>query len=264
MAASNASRRIQRAGTHVRCRRDARSGNALPLPRPQRPALYRDRRLKALDQAVARDSTDDEASLEVAALFLDKYNFADAKTTLDPILARNARHPRALALMARLRRAEGSPGDALTLITRALEVAPSHAELRALEASGLLDLERLDEARQAAEKALGFDSTHATARAALAAVRALRGDSSGIAAMHRGLRPRSPDEVAYYSALAEIAGRNRLYREAADFARRALVADSSDAHALALLGSNLLRIGDMAQARTAGAGLQARSCTTVD
>lgn len=212
------------------------------------PALYRDA-LKALDQAVSRDSTDDEASLEIAALFLDKYNFADAKTTLDPILARNARHPRALALMARLRRAEGSPGDALTLITRALEVAPSHAELRALEASVLLDLERLEDARQAAEKALGFDSTHATARAALAAVRTLRGDSSGVAALQQGLRPRSPDEVAYFSALAEIAGRNRLYREAADFARRALVADSSDAHALALLGSNLLRIGDMVQGR---------------
>lgn len=160
------------------------------------PALYRDA-LKALDQAVTRDTTDDEASLEVAALFLDKYNFADAKGTLDPILARNPRHPRALALMARLRRAEGSPGEALTLITRALEVAPSHAELRALEASVLLDLERLDDARQAAEKALGADSTHPTARAALAAVRTLRGDSSGIAALHGGLTPGSPDEVAY-------------------------------------------------------------------
>ncbi|MEW5919262.1 MAG: hypothetical protein AB1762_22865, partial [Gemmatimonadota bacterium] len=63
------------------------------------------------------------------------------------------------------------------------------------------------------------------------------------------LTPRSPDEVAYFSTLAEIAGRNRLYREAAEFARRALAADSLDAHALALLGSNLLRIGEMQEGR---------------
>jgi tetratricopeptide (TPR) repeat protein len=212
------------------------------------PQLFRDA-LKALDQAVARDSADDEASLEVAALFLEKYNFAEAKSTLDPILARNARHPRALALMARLRRAEGHPGEALTLVTRAIEAAPEHAELRALEASVLLDLERLDDATEAASKALGGDSTLATARAALAAVQLLRGDSSGVAAHLQGLAQHSPDEVAYFSALAETAGRNRLYREAAGFARRALQADSTDAHALALLGNNLLRIGEMAQGR---------------
>jgi cellulose synthase operon protein C len=212
------------------------------------PQLFRDA-LKALDQAVARDSADDEASLEVAALLLEKYNFAEAKNTLDPILARNARHPRALALMARLRRAEGHPGEALTLVTRAIEAAPEHAELRALEASVLLDLERLDDASAAASKALGGDSTLATARAALAAVQLLRGDSSGIAARRAGLAQHSPDEVAYFSALAETAGRNRLYREAAGFARRALQADSTDAHALALLGNNLLRIGEMAQGR---------------
>ncbi len=210
--------------------------------------LFRDA-LKAVDQATARDSSDDDASLEAASLFLTKYNFADAKSTLDPILARNARHPRALALMARLRRAEGHPGEALTLVTRALEVAPDHAELRALEASILLDMERLDDARVAAEKSLGGDSTQAAARAALAAVQLLRGDSSGIALRRQGLAARSPDEVAYFSALSEIAGRNRLYREASAFARRALEADSIDAHALALLGNNLLRIGDMAEGR---------------
>ena len=212
------------------------------------PQLFRDA-LKALDRAVARDSADDEASLEVAALFLEKYNFADAKRTLDPILARNQRHPRALALMARLRRAEGAPGEALGFVTKALDVAPGNADLRALEASVLLDLERLDEARLAATQALGVDSTQATARAALAAVRLLRADSSGIAALRQGLPPNSPDEGAYFNALAEIAGRNRLYREAAGFARRALAADSMDAHALALLGNNLLRIGDIAQGR---------------
>jgi tetratricopeptide (TPR) repeat protein len=212
------------------------------------PQLFRDA-LRALDQAVARDSTSDEASLEVASLFLEKYNFADAKRTLDPILARNKHHPRALALMARLRRAEGFPGDALSFVTRALEVAPAHAELRALEASVLVDLERLDEARSAAEKAIASDSSLATARAALAAVRYLRGDSSGVAALQSGLAPHSPDEAMYFRTLAEIAGRNRLYREAAGFAQRALVADSLDTHALALLGSNQLRIGEIAEGR---------------
>lgn len=212
------------------------------------PQLFKDA-LRALDQAVARDSSDDEAALDVAALFLEKYNFADAKSTLGPILARNARHPRALALMARLRRAEGHPGEALTLVRRALDVAPAHADLRALEATVLLDLERLEDAAVAANQALGADATQATARAALAAVQLLRGDSSGIAVRRLGLPPRSPEEVAYFSALAEIAGRNRLYRQAADFAGSALQADTTDAHALALLGNNLLRLGEMAQGR---------------
>jgi tetratricopeptide (TPR) repeat protein len=212
------------------------------------PQLFRDA-LRALDQAVARDSTDDEARLEVAALFLEKYNFADAKSTLDPLLARNAKHPRALMLMARLRRAEGHPGEALGFVTRALDVAPGHAEVRALEASILLDLERFSDAKAAADRALGSDSTHPGARAALAALRYLRGDSAGIAALREGLPAPSPEEATYFTTLAEIAGRNRLYREAAAFARRALAADSLDAHALALLGSNLLRTGEMREGR---------------
>jgi tetratricopeptide (TPR) repeat protein len=130
-----------------------------------------------------------------------------------------------------------------------LEVAPGHAELRALEASVLLDLERTADAKAAADRALGSDSSHAGARAALAAVRFLAGDSSGIATMREGLAPRSHDEVSYFSTLAEIAGRNRLYAQAAGFARRAVAIDSIDAHALALLGSNLLRIGEMQEGR---------------
>ncbi|MGQ0538255.1 MAG: tetratricopeptide repeat protein, partial [Gemmatimonadaceae bacterium] len=216
------------------------------------PSLYRDA-LRALDQALARDTSDDEATLEVAALFLDKYNFADAKATLDPLLARNPRHPLALGLMARLRRLEGrggvGGGDALTPLTRALEVAPDHADLRALEAMVLLDHERFDDARAAAQRALQADATHATALAALEAVRLLRGDSSGALAVPAGITARSPDEVAYFSTLAEIAGRNRLYRQAADFARRALTADTADAKALALLGSNLLRVGAIGEGR---------------
>ncbi len=212
------------------------------------PQLFRDA-LRALDQAVARDTTSDDANLEVAGLFLEKYNFPDTKRTLDSILARNKNHPRALALMARLRRAEGFPGDALSFVSRALEVAPAHPELLALEASILLDLERWDEARVAAERALATDSSLPTARAALAAVRYLRGDSSANAALQSRFAPYSPDEATYYRTLAEIAGRNRLYREAAGFAKRALVADSLDAHAMALLGSNLLRIGQMSEGR---------------
>jgi tetratricopeptide (TPR) repeat protein len=151
--------------------------------------------------------------------------------------------------MARLRRAEGQPGDGLGFITRALETAPDHPELRALEASILLDLERFDDARTAASRALGADSTNAPARAALAALRYLRGDSAAVDAMRGSITPRTPEEVAYFTTLAEIAGRNRLYREAAVFARRATQADSLDSHALALLGSNLLRIGEMQEGR---------------
>jgi cellulose synthase operon protein C len=213
------------------------------------PQLVRDA-LKAFDEAAARDSADDEAVLETAALFLDKFNFADARRTLDPILARNARHPRALGLMARLRRAEGALAEALTHVSRVIEAAPGHAEWRALEASTLLDLERLEEARLAAEQSLGADSTHPVARAALAAVRYLRGDSAGVAAMLAGLPANSPTAASYFTALAEIAGRNRLYREAAGFARRALAADSLDSRALALLGSNLLRLGEMSEGRS--------------
>ncbi len=89
------------------------------------PQLFKDA-LKAYDEAIARDSTNQEAQLREIELFLDKYNSGDAKKSVAALLAKNPRHPRALLASARVTYFDGS-GAAADIVRKSLEVNPNAA-----------------------------------------------------------------------------------------------------------------------------------------
>ena len=205
--------------------------------------------LRYYDRALALEPARMDARAELGAMFLEKFNGADARATLQQVLSVNPRHPRALAALVRLDAFDGrrSTPDPLA---RLLAVNPSSAEAHALAARRLIDAELYDDAVREARSGLVADSTAPAPWVAIAAARWIAHDTAGhreaLAQAHRRL----PGSAAAEVELAEVSARNRLYADAVTFARAGVARDPRDARALALLGINLLRTGDVATGRT--------------
>ena len=205
------------------------------------PQLFKDA-LKAYDQAIAADSSNLDTRTELGFLFLEKFNAVDARATFAAVLATNPTHPRALLGMSRVLSFDGR-GDASALVRQALAVNPSDAEARAVAALLLIDVERYDEAAAEAIRGLAADSGAAQPLIALAAARWLSGDSANFQRALERAHARLPGAADAEVTLADVAARNRLYRQAAAFAEQGLSRDPRAARALALLGVNQLRLG---------------------
>ena len=211
------------------------------------PQLYKDA-LRVYDEAIARDSTNLDTRTELGLLFLEKYNGTDARAMLEGVLAANPRHPRALLGMARVT-AFGGRGDASPLVRQALDVNPSDPELRAQAALLLIDVERYDEAAAEAIRGLAADTGASAPLTALAAARFLSGDTANFERALQRAHARLPGSADAEVILADVAARNRLYREATAFAAQGVARDPKAARALALLGVNQLRLGAIAEGK---------------
>ncbi len=207
------------------------------------PQLFKDA-LRAFDEANTRDSLDLDGSAELGTMLIEKFSYAEARRELDAVLAVNAKHPRALLAMARLTAAEGRDSSA-EFLRRSLEINGQSSEARALAASQLIDVERYADAITEARRGLAIDSGAPAPWIVISAAAWLAGDraqyTTALERAHRRLAGSAEAEVM----LADIAARNRLYREAADFALAGVARDSLSARALALLGINLMRVGDV-------------------
>lgn len=207
------------------------------------PQLFKDA-LRAFDEASARDTTELDGRVELAEMLLEKFSYAEARKELAAVVAVNARHPEALQALARLEAGEGA-GDGAEHVKQSLEVNPSSPRGRAQAAIQLIDVERYAEAIAEARLGLAVDSGAPEPWVAISAAAWLAGDralhTSALATAHRRLAGSATAEVT----LADIAARNRLYREAAEFAAAGVARDSLSARALALLGINLMRTGDV-------------------
>ncbi len=211
------------------------------------PQLFKDA-LRAFDEAISADPNDLEPKVELGALFLDKFNSSEARKTFESVLQRNPRHPRALLGMARVRYFDGQ-GDASEFVKRSLEVNPSDAEARAFSAQLLIDVERYADAANEAIRGLAADTSAPAPLVALAAARFLSGDTSNFARALARAHSRLVGSADAEIVLADVAARNRLYRQAADFAAQGVARDARASRALALLGINQLRIGQIAEGK---------------
>ena len=209
--------------------------------------LFKDAR-KAYDEAIARDSTNQEAQLRVIELFLEKYNSADAKQDMTALMAKNPRHPRGLLASARIAYFDGS-GTTADIVRRSLEVNPNSPAARAFLGSIYFDSEDYAAAAREAEQALATDSTLMEALSVLAAARYLQGDRAAFDAVKRRAVAQNPKAADFFTDLAQSAARNRLYAEAVGFAREAVAADTTSWRAYGVLGMNQLRTGAMEDGR---------------
>ena len=211
------------------------------------PQLFKDA-LRAYDAAIAKDTMDLDYRVELGLLFLEKFNGVDARIMFERVLTVNPRHPRALVGMARLA-TFGGQGDAAALVRKSLEVNPSDADVRAYAALLLIDVERYADAANEAMRGLAADSGASAPLVSLAAARYLAGDSANfrraLDRAHERLQGSADAEII----LADVAARNRLYKEAARFAADGVRRDPRAARALALLGINQLRIGQIAEGK---------------
>jgi len=211
------------------------------------PALFQDA-LKAFDEAVAADPGALEPRVALGELFLEKYDSISAKESLEVVLGVNPEHPAANLAMARARDFDGVRG-AVELTRKALETNPSFVPARAFMAETLLALERFEEAEEEARRALDTNPASLEALAALAGARYLKGDRLGFERARDEALAVGPGYADFFNTLAELCVKNRLYRQAADFAREAVRLDPRSWRGHGLLGLNQLRLGEMEAGR---------------
>ncbi len=211
------------------------------------PDLFRDA-LRAFDEAAAADPLDPEPPLRAGALFLSRYNGADARASFEEVLARNPRDAR--ALLGRARSLDfAREGGALAGAQAALEVNPHLVEARVFLGRLHLGTEEAELAAAEAERALEVNPASLEALALLAAARSAAGDAAGAEearARYQALNPRAPGLAL---AEAEAAANRRRYAEAVELAREAVALDPTAWEARGLLGINLLRLGAMEEGR---------------
>jgi len=204
--------------------------------------------VRALNEATRADPRDTEAELMLGQLFLAKSQGSEARTSFETVLARNPRHPAALVGMARLLQSAGEPGG-VERAEEALEINPRYAPAHLFLAERHLEAEEYEGAAEAVDHALSANPVLLEGLTLAAAVAYLRGDSAAFVARERDVLRSNPQYAGLYETLATVSARNRLYREAEQFARRATELDSLSWRGWALLGANRLRLGLITEGR---------------
>ncbi len=207
------------------------------------PQLFKDA-LKAYDRALATDPGNINAKLRLGELFLRKYNFSDAQSTFDEVLAVNPSQPEALLGAARRLEQDGQAG-ADSLLRTALAVNPDYVDALAFHGQILMSLEDYAGAQREIDRALGVNPSSLDALAVGAAIKYLTHDSTGFDALRQRALALNPRDADFYATLAELSAQVRLYRQAADFAKRAVALDPRDWHAWSVLGMNQMRLGQI-------------------
>lgn len=211
------------------------------------PQVFKDA-MAAYDRAIAADENNLDARARLAGLFLEKYNSGEAKRTLAGLFARNADYVPALVIEAHRRAFDGERG-ADSVLTRALALEPDNVPGRVLRAHFLADVEDFAGAIRESDRALRTRPNDADALAFAAALRHVTGDSAEFTSLRRRYSTLYPREAGLHVALAELLSRVRQYAKAADAARQGTQADLKSWRAHTLLGTNLMRLGDVAAAR---------------
>jgi tetratricopeptide (TPR) repeat protein len=203
--------------------------------------------LRAFDAAAAADPDGAEGILRASDLLLERYNGPDAVQGYRDVLARREDDVRAIVGLARAAALTG--GDALATVRRALRIAPEWPPALELLARLHLEAEQYDSSRAAARRAVAADSASLAAWAALASLAWLNDDSTGFREAERRAAALSARPAAFYADIAEAAARHRRYAAAVTLARRGVALDSMSVAALGALGTNLLRVGKIAEGR---------------
>jgi tetratricopeptide (TPR) repeat protein len=211
------------------------------------PQLFKDA-LKAYDRAIAADPGNLDARVKLGELFIRKFNGEEAKKTLAAALAKNPAYVPALIAEARRRDFDNAPG-ADSLLDRALALEPENVPGRVLRAHFLADVEDFSGAAREADRALKTSPEDADALAFRAALARVTNDSAANADARRRYATLYPKEADVHLATAELLSHVRQYANAAAVAREGTQLDPKNWRAHAMLGSNLLRMGDITAAK---------------
>jgi len=204
--------------------------------------------LAAFDAAYAADPNNFDARLRAGELFLDKYNWPDAKTSFEEVLRKAPDNARALLGLSRVASFSGD-GPATPLLRKSLEKNPSLVPAHLALARLHLSAEAYDSATMAVRAALAVDSSSIGAWSLLGAIAWLQRDQNQFVQVREAVKRLNPRPAEFYAELAEAAVGHRRYADGITLAREALTLDSTSLRALGLLGNNELRTGQIEQGR---------------
>ncbi len=198
--------------------------------------------VRLYQQSSRQDPAFLDAGIALGELLLEKYNNHEAQQQFAEVLRIDDRQPRALLGLARSQHFDYST-DAVVTALRALEINPDLVSARVFMARLFIELEQYDDARDEARRALAVNPRSLEALAMLAVVHHLERADDEFARIEARVLAQNPRDADFYNDLAELAAQNRLYRDAADFAARAVALDAESWRGYGLLGMNQLRLG---------------------
>lgn len=208
-------------------------------------------------QALKQDEKYWPAHLEMALLFLEKYNVADARAHLDAALAINPNAAEVHAARAALALQDFDLPTARRAVDQALAIHPRLLAAQQLRADLLLAELRFQEAVEVLEAARRLNPLDETTLGKLAAAYAAA-DSPGdggpkpdsrFAKLIDEVTRRNPHCGDFYVALADSLDRMRRYPDAARYYREADQRMPQLLYTRGQLGLLLMRLGDETEAR---------------
>lgn len=213
------------------------------------PSLFRD----AVDyyrKAIERDADNLAARVALGDLLLEKHNNADALVTFRAALARDQAYAPALLGLARSQHFDNQPA-ALTTARSSLTLQPTLLDANVFIARLHLEKQNWASASEHLSAALETNPRSLPALAMQGVLYFLTGDQTRLDAQLETVRGLAPRYSAGYSLLAEMAARARRYGDAVAFALVGITLDDTNWAAMASLGINRLRLGDMRSGRRA-------------
>ena len=181
-----------------------------------------------------------------ADLFREKFNNADAQRTFEEAISINSH---SAELYVGYARSFESFSQMEVLANKAIEENPNCVDaLNMLVEIHILD-SHYDEAEELLHKTLEINPAYEQSLANLASIYHLRNDEEKFAQTEQKVQEINPQCGDFYITLAENCVRRFRYKDTVSFCRKAISKELDKWHAYALLGSNILRIGQVAEAR---------------
>ena len=193
--------------------------------------------------ATQGNSRNAEAFVAWGDLLAEKYNEPEALASYEDALKIDPNMPEALLGMARsLSLTE--PEKASAQLELAMKTNPNFIEGHLLAAGLDIDSEQYDKAEQDITKALAVNPKSTEALSLLASINFLRDNKEEFNKYVAQVLAINPTFSTLYDIIADNCERNRLYKQAVDFSREALLLNPNDWAAMSVLGVNLMRIGE--------------------
>ncbi|RJQ62753.1 MAG: hypothetical protein C4530_04405 [Desulfobacteraceae bacterium] len=201
---------------------------------------------RLFQEALQMDPENLEAQVLWGDLFQEKHNSAEARISYGKALEQNPRYVPALVGMAKI----SGGHEAEKILRDALEINPY--DVSALETLARMSIEddRFETAAGYLEKIFRINPEALNAKMLSASVSYLKDDRKTYDRIRRWVEAFSPGISWFYTEIAEICGRKYRFAEAVELARQAVAIDSKNWSAYAVLGANLLRLGNEEEGRT--------------
>ena len=182
-----------------------------------------------------------------ADLFREKFNNADAQRTFEEAISIN---PHSAELYVGYAGSFESLSQWEALVNKAIEENPNCVDaLNILAEIQILD-GNYNEAEEILHKALEINPVYEQSLGNLASIYHFRNDEDKFTRTEQKIQGINPQCSDFYITLAENCIRRFRYKDAVSYCRKAISKEFDNWHAYALLGSNILRIGQVGEARS--------------